>query len=95
MLCHISHVYEAGCSLYFTVAAKAGPDPINQWWAAKRAASDAIIATGSTITHHHAIGTDHKPWLADEIGPVGVAILRGLKATVDPAGVLNPGVLIP
>jgi alkyldihydroxyacetonephosphate synthase len=95
VLCHISHVYEAGCSLYFTVAAKAGPDPINQWWAAKRAASDAIIATGSTITHHHAIGTDHKPWLAEEIGPVGVAILRGLKATVDPAGILNPGVLIP
>jgi alkyldihydroxyacetonephosphate synthase len=95
VLCHISHVYEAGCSLYFTVAAKAGPDPINQWWAAKRAASDAMIATGSTITHHHAIGTDHKPWLAEEIGPVGVAILRGLKTTVDPAGVLNPGVLIP
>lgn len=95
VLCHISHVYEAGCSLYFTVAAKAGPDPINQWWAAKRAASDAIIASGSTITHHHAIGTDHKPWLAEEIGSVGVAILRGLKATVDPAGVLNPGVLIP
>jgi alkyldihydroxyacetonephosphate synthase len=95
VLCHISHVYESGCSLYFTVAAKAGPDPINQWWAAKRAASDAIIATGSTITHHHAIGTDHKPWFADEIGPVGVAMLRGLKATVDPTGILNPGVLVP
>jgi alkyldihydroxyacetonephosphate synthase len=95
VLCHISHVYGAGCSLYFTVATKAGPDPINRWWAAKRAASDAMIATGSTITHHHAIGTDHKPWFAEEIGPVGVAMLRGLKATVDPAGILNPGVLIP
>jgi alkyldihydroxyacetonephosphate synthase len=95
VLCHISHVYEAGCSLYFTVAAKADPDAISQWWAAKRAASDAMIAMGSTITHHHAVGTDHKPWLAEEIGPVGVAILRGLKATIDPTGVLNPGVLIP
>ncbi len=95
ILCHISHVYESGCSLYFTVAAKAGADPINQWWAAKRAASDAIIATGSTITHHHAIGTDHKPWFAQEIGPVGVAMLRGLKTTVDLVGILNPGVLIP
>jgi alkyldihydroxyacetonephosphate synthase len=95
VLCHISHVYESGCSLYFTVATKAGPDPLGQWWAAKRAASDAMIAAGSTITHHHAVGTDHKPWLAEEIGPVGVAILRGLKASVDPAGVLNPGVLIP
>lgn len=95
VLCHISHVYDAGCSLYFTVATKAGADPINQWWAAKRAASDAMIATGSTITHHHAVGTDHKPWFAEEIGQVGVAILRGLKATVDPAGILNPGVLIP
>lgn len=95
VLCHISHVYEAGCSLYFTGAAKAGPDPLNQWWAAKRAASDAMIATGATITHHHAIGTDHKPWFAKEIGPVGVAMLRGLKATLDPASILNPGVLIP
>jgi len=54
-----------------------------------------MIATGSTITHHHAIGTDHKPWLAKEIGPVGVEILRAVKERVDPAGVLNPGILVP
>jgi len=95
VLCHISHVYDTGCSLYFTVIAKELEDPLAQWAAAKAAASDAMIRSGATITHHHAVGTDHKPWFAEEIGPVGVAMLRGLKAAVDPAGILNPGVLIP
>lgn len=95
VLCHISHVYETGCSLYFTVATAQADDPMTQWLAAKTAASDAIIEAGATITHHHAVGTDHRPWLAREIGPVGVAMLRGLKDAVDPTGVLNPGVLIP
>ena len=62
---------------------------------AKAAASDAIIDAGATITHHHAVGTDHKPWFAQEIGEVGVSILRAVKAELDPTGVLNPGVLIP
>jgi len=95
VLCHISHVYPTGCSLYFTVAAPQGEAPLERWLAAKAAASDAMVGAGATITHHHAVGTDHKPWLEREIGPVGVAMLRGLKAAVDPAGVLNPGVLIP
>jgi alkyldihydroxyacetonephosphate synthase len=95
VLCHVSHVYETGCSLYFTVAAPQGDDPLPRWLAAKAAASDAMIEAGATITHHHAVGTDHKPWLAREIGPVGVAILRGIKATVDPTNILNPGVLVP
>ncbi|QXQ15976.1 FAD-binding oxidoreductase [Skermania piniformis] len=95
VLCHISHVYDTGCSLYFTVAARVAGDPIAQWRAAKAAASDAMIDAGATITHHHAIGTDHKPWLAREIGPVGVEILRAVKERVDPTGILNPGILIP
>jgi len=95
VLCHVSHVYETGCSLYFTVAARQADDPVDQWLAAKTAASDAIAAAGATITHHHAIGTDHRPWLADEIGQVGVRVLRAVKAELDPTGVLNPGVLIP
>ena len=70
-------------------------DPLAQWLAAKAAASDAMIDAGATITHHHAVGTDHKPWLAREIGPVGVAMLRAVKAELDPTGILNPGVLIP
>ncbi|GAB3773383.1 FAD-binding oxidoreductase [Nocardioides pacificus] len=95
VLCHVSHVYETGASLYFTVAAKQGPDPLARWEVAKAAASDAMVAAGATITHHHAVGTDHKPWLAREIGPVGVGILRAVKAELDPTGILNPGVLIP
>jgi alkyldihydroxyacetonephosphate synthase len=95
VLCHISHVYETGCSLYFTVAAKERDDPLPQWLAAKAAANDAIVAAGATITHHHAVGTDHKPWLVHEIGELGVSVLRAVKADLDPAGVLNPGVLVP
>ena len=95
VLCHISHVYETGASLYFTVAAKQSEDPLGQWRVAKAAASDAMIDNGASITHHHAVGQDHKPWLAREIGPVGVRMLRALKAELDPTGVLNPGVLIP
>ena len=94
VLCHVSHVYETGCSLYFTVAARQGAEPLEQWARAKRAASDAIVARGATITHHHAIGTDHRPWLEAEIGPVGVRILRAVKAELDPTGVLSPGVLV-
>jgi alkyldihydroxyacetonephosphate synthase len=95
VLCHISHVYPTGCSLYFTVATAQGDAPLERWLEAKAAASQAMVDAGATITHHHAVGTDHKPWLAQEIGPVGVAMLQGLKRAVDPAGILNPGVLIP
>jgi alkyldihydroxyacetonephosphate synthase len=95
VLCHISHVYETGASLYFTVAAPQSEHPIAQWLRAKAAASDAMVHNGASITHHHAVGRDHKPWLAEEIGPVGVMMLRAVKARLDPTGVLNPGVLIP
>ena len=86
VLCHISHVYETGASLYFTVAAGERDDVLAQWATAKRAASDAIIAAGATITHHHAVGRDHLPWLAEEIGPVGVEMLRAVKERLDPQG---------
>ncbi len=95
VLCHVSHVYETGASLYFTVAAAAGEDPLARWEAAKVAASEAMTAAGATITHHHAVGTDHRPWLEREIGRVGVRVLRAVKAELDPVGVLNPGVLVP
>jgi alkyldihydroxyacetonephosphate synthase len=95
VLCHVSHVYETGCSLYFTVAAPQGDDPVARWRTAKAAASDAIAAAGATITHHHAVGSDHRPWLAAEIGDLGVSVLRAVKADLDPTGVLNPGILLP
>jgi alkyldihydroxyacetonephosphate synthase len=95
VLCHVSHVYETGASLYFTVAAAQRGDGLEQWATAKAAASDAMVGTGATITHHHAIGRDHKPWLEREVGPVGVEILRAVKERLDPQGVLNPGILVP
>jgi alkyldihydroxyacetonephosphate synthase len=95
VMCHISHVYPTGASLYFTVVAGQRGNPIEQWRAAKKAASDAIVATGGTITHHHAVGADHRPWMRDEVGDLGVQVLRAVKATLDPAGILNPGKLIP
>ena len=96
VMCHISHIYPTGASLYFTVVAgQRGADPLTQWLDAKRAASEAIGANGGTITHHHAVGADHRPYLAAEIGEVGVAMLRAVKAAVDPHGVCNPGTLIP
>ncbi len=95
VLCHVSHVYETGASLYFTVAAPEGDDPLGRWADAKQAAMDAIVDTDATITHHHAVGTDHRPWLQDEIGRLGIDVLRAVKATVDPDGILNPGVLVP
>jgi alkyldihydroxyacetonephosphate synthase len=95
VLCHISHVYVTGASLYFTVVAGQRGNPIEQWRAAKAAACDAIVATGGTITHHHAVGADHRPWMRAEVGELGVRVLQAVKSTLDPAGILNPGKLIP
>lgn len=96
VMCHISHVYPTGASLYFTVVAgQRGQDPVAQWLEAKRAASEAIVAAGGTITHHHAVGVDHRPYLESEIGEVGLRMLRAVKNAVDPHGVCNPGTLIP
>ncbi|SFR99684.1 alkyldihydroxyacetonephosphate synthase [Microbacterium sp. cf046] len=95
VMCHISHVYPAGASLYFTVVAALTDDPAGQWARAKDAASLAIGDAGATITHHHAVGRDHRPYLETEIGELGIAVLRAVKATVDPRGIMNPGVLVP
>jgi len=95
VLCHISHVYPAGASLYFTVVAALTTDPVTQWGRAKDAASRAIGEAGGTITHHHAVGRDHRPYLEAEIGELGIAVLRAVKDTLDPRGIMNPGVLVP
>lgn len=96
VMCHISHVYETGASLYFTfIARQQEGDELSQWQAAKRAAGDAIVAGGGTITHHHAVGRDHMPWMEREVGPGGVRALHALKAELDPTGIMNPGKLLP
>jgi alkyldihydroxyacetonephosphate synthase len=69
-------------------------DELAQWEAMKRAASDAILAAGGTITHHHAVGRDHRPWYDRQRPDLFAATLHAGKAVLDPAGVLNPGVLI-
>ncbi|MDX2290830.1 MULTISPECIES: FAD-binding oxidoreductase [Streptomyces] len=95
VMCHISHTYENGASLYFTVVSAQGEDPVAHWEPAKRAANDAILAAGGTISHHHGVGTDHRDWYVREIGPLGIRMLQAVKAEIDPSGVLNPGVLVP
>ncbi|HET8754418.1 MAG TPA: FAD-binding oxidoreductase [Solirubrobacteraceae bacterium] len=94
--CHVSHLYPTGASLYFTVFGRRdGADPAGQWRSLKRAATGAIVEAGGTITHHHAIGRDHAPWLPDEDGRLGVEVLRAVKERCDPAGIMNPGKLLP
>ena len=95
VLCHLSHLYATGASLYFTaLAAQDRGDPFGQWQAAKRAATDAIVAAGGTISHHHAVGADHAPWLPAEVGALGHDVLRVVKERCDPAGIMNPGKLL-
>lgn len=94
VLCHVSHTYPAGASLYFTVVCAQPADPVAGWRRAKAAASDAIVKAGGTISHHHGVGTDHRDWFATEVGPLGVAMLRAVKDQLDPHGILNPGVLV-
>jgi alkyldihydroxyacetonephosphate synthase len=97
--CHISHVYPAGASLYFTVLAAARPGrELEQWAAAKESVNRAIVAAHGTISHHHAVGTAHRDAVTSDLGGddlVGVAALRAVKDALDPAGVLNPGKLLP
>jgi alkyldihydroxyacetonephosphate synthase len=96
VMCHVSHLYPSGASLYFTfIAAQQRGQEIEQWQAAKTAASDAIIAAGGTITHHHAIGRDHAPYLRAEVGDRGIELLKAAKERLDPNGIMNPGKLIP
>ena len=96
VFCHLSHAYADGASLYFTFIARSrhGAE-LEQWRQVKRAASDAIVASGATITHHHAIGRDHAPYMEAEVGRTGLDVLRAVKDQLDPAGIMNPGKLLP
>jgi alkyldihydroxyacetonephosphate synthase len=94
--CHISHSYTDGASLYFTyIFPRMLGGEIEQWRRIKRAASDAIAANGGTISHHHGVGEDHLPWITQEKSALGIEVLRAIKTTLDPKGILNPGKLIP
>lgn len=96
VMCHLSHAYPDGASLYFTVISSQGPEGGRTTWpAVKSAALDAIQANGGTASHHHATGCDHRPRVEEEIGPLGVEALRAVKERLDPAGIMNPGKLLP
>ena len=93
--CRFTHVYPDGPAPYFTVMAPAvRGGEVEQWDEIKAAASEAVIEAGGTITHHHAVGRDHRPWYDRQRPPPFAAGLRAAKRELDPAGILNPGVLI-
>jgi alkyldihydroxyacetonephosphate synthase len=96
MLCHVSHAYCDGASLYFTFLfpRRIGTE-MAQWQAIKQAASDAVLMAGGTISHHHGVGEDHLPWIGREKGLLGLEVMRAVKQALDPKGILNPGKLIP
>jgi alkyldihydroxyacetonephosphate synthase len=97
VLCHVSHPYPDGASLYFTFFFRCPAEPdaaVARWATIKRAATAAIVAGGGALSHHHGVGVWHAPWLAREIGATGVDLLRAAAARLDPAGILNPHVLL-
>jgi alkyldihydroxyacetonephosphate synthase len=94
VMCHLSHAYETGASLYFTFfGAQDLRDPFEQWDRVKKEVTDQIMNGGATLTHHHGIGRVHRPWLEGEIGVRGLDGLQAMKRALDPAGIMNPGVL--
>jgi alkyldihydroxyacetonephosphate synthase len=93
--CRFTHVYPDGPAPYYTVLAPAlRGEEVEQWAAIKAAVSEVIVAEGASITHHHAVGRDHRPWYDRQRPDPFAAALRGAKAAVDPQGVMNPGVLV-
>jgi len=93
--CRFTHVYPDGPAPYYTVLAPARRgEEIEQWAAIKAAVSEVIVAEGATITHHHAVGRDHRVWYDRQRPDPFAAAFRAAKAAVDPSGVMNPGVLV-
>jgi alkyldihydroxyacetonephosphate synthase len=94
VMTHLSHAYTDGASIYWTfLARQAEGRQLEQWQQVKAAATDAILAAGGALSHHHGIGSDHRPWMPQYVGPAGVRTLTSLKQTFDPHGIMNPGKL--
>jgi alkyldihydroxyacetonephosphate synthase len=95
LTCRFTHVYPDGPAPYFTILApvRRGSE-LSMWGEIKAAASEAVLAGGGTITHHHAVGRDHRPWYDRQRPERFAHALRAAKSALDPAGVMNPGVLI-
>jgi alkyldihydroxyacetonephosphate synthase len=94
---HLSHVYPDGSSIYATYVFRRAADPdetLERWRRLKRAASEAIVAGGGTISHQHGVGRDHAPYLVAEKGGLGMAVLADVARRFDPERIMNPGVLV-
>ena len=94
--CHISHNYHTGASLYFTFGCRQieGRE-LEQYLYIKKAAEDSFMENGGTVSHHHAVGTEHLPWIEEDLSPAGVKAVKAIKDGLDPNGVMNPGKIIP
>ena len=97
VMAHISHTYETAASIYFTVLAGGWSDPqdaARRWSDAKARITEAIVSGGGGLSHHHGVGRDHAGFLADQVGPIGMQVLSAVKASLDPANIMNPGALV-
>ncbi len=95
IMCHLSHSYHSGACLYFTFAFRfTSDDPLGQYDVVKSAIQQSFVDNGGTLSHHHAVGTEHAPWLTQDISTAGVAMMDGLFTAVDPGHNLNPGKII-
>lgn len=96
LMCHLSHSYHAGACLYFTFAFKPTPagDMLSEYEVVKCAIQQSFVDEGATLSHHHAVGTEHAQWLEEDISAPGVAMLKALFEGTDPGGHLNPGKIV-
>jgi alkyldihydroxyacetonephosphate synthase len=94
---HLSHVYPSGSSIYTTYLFRVAADPaetLRRWTVLKEAVSRTVVAHGATVSHQHGVGVDHREFLEPEKGRLGLDLIRGMAATLDPDRILNPGKLV-
>jgi alkyldihydroxyacetonephosphate synthase len=96
LMCHLSHSYHSGACLYFTFAINppSDRDALEDYRVVKSAIQQAFVDSGATLSHHHAVGTEHAQWLEEDISAPGVAMLRALFEGTDPGANLNPGKIV-
>ena len=95
IMCHLSHSYHAGACLYFTFAFVMGDDGLAEYDQVKTAVQQSFLDSGATLSHHHAVGTEHQRWMAQDVSEEGVGLMAGLFAAADPQRRLNPGKILP
>ena len=96
IMCHLAHSYHSGACLYFTFAFRPSDESraLEQYDVVKRAIQPSFIDFGGTLSHHHAVGVEHAPWLSQDISPVGVTMIRALLDGLDPGHNFNPGKIV-